>query len=220
MVKKEEVCARIKEIGILPAIRVPSSEDALFAAGEMLKWGIPVVELTMTVPGAIGVITELARTAPQLIVGAGTVLDIETARACLEAGAAFVTSPGLDAKIVDFAVKHNVAAIPGVLTPTEVIMAHSAGADLVKIFPCAAVGGPGYLRALRSPFPHVPFIASGGVDQATATGYIRAGAVALGIRGELIPPEAVQRRDQNWIHELASRFLAIVQRARTELGAI
>jgi len=216
MVKKEEVCARIKEIGILPAIRVPSAEDALFAAGEMLKWGIPVVELTMTVPGAIGVITELARTHPQLIVGAGTVLDIETARACIDAGAAFVTSPGVDTKIVEFTAKHNVAAIPGALTPTEIMMAHNAGANLVKVFPCAAVGGPGYIKALRSPFPHVPLIASGGVDQTTATGYIRAGAVALGIRGELIPPDAIRRRDQNWIHELAGRFLAIVQRARAE----
>jgi 2-dehydro-3-deoxyphosphogluconate aldolase / (4S)-4-hydroxy-2-oxoglutarate aldolase len=220
MMRKEEVCARIKEIGILPAIRVPSAEDALFAAGEMLRCGIPVVELTMTVPGAIGVITELARTHPQLTVGAGTVLDIETARACVDAGAAFVTSPGADMRIVEFAVKHNVAAIPGALTPTEVMMAHNAGADLVKIFPCAAVGGPSYIKALRAPFPHVPFIASGGVDQATAVGFIRAGAVALGIRGELIPPEAIQRRDHNWIGELAGRFIGFVHRARNEPGAI
>lgn len=219
MMKKEEVCARIKEIGILPAIRVPSAEDALFAAGEMFKCGISVVELTTTVPGAIGVITELARTTPQLIVGAGTVLDMETARACLDAGAAFVTSPGLNTKIVEFTVRHNVAAIPGALTPTEIANAHDAGADLIKIFPCAAVGGPSYIRALKPPFPHVPFIASGGVDQVTATGFIRAGAVALGIRGQLIPPEAVQRRDQNWIRELAGRFLGMVERGRTELSA-
>jgi 2-dehydro-3-deoxyphosphogluconate aldolase / (4S)-4-hydroxy-2-oxoglutarate aldolase len=215
-VKKEDVCARIKDVGILPAIRVPSAEDALFAAGQMFQWGIPIVELTMTVPGAIGVIAALARTTPQLMVGAGTILDIETARACVDAGAAFVSSPGVDIKIVEFAVRHNVAAIPGALTPSEVMMAHNAGADLIKIFPCAAVGGPSYIKALRSPFPHVPFIASGGVDQTTASGYIRAGAVALGIRGELIPPEAVERRDQNWIHELAGRFLGIVQRTRAE----
>jgi 2-dehydro-3-deoxyphosphogluconate aldolase / (4S)-4-hydroxy-2-oxoglutarate aldolase len=214
MVKKEEVCALIGEIGILPAIRVPSAEDALFAAGEMFQWGIPVVELTMTVPGAIGVITELARSHPKLIVGAGTVLDIETARACVDAGAAFVTSPGLDTKIVEFAVKYNVAAIPGALTPTEVMLAHDVGADLIKIFPCSAVGGPNYITALKAPFPHVPFIASGGVDQITASHFIRAGAVALGIGEKLIPPEAVQRRDHNWIHELSGRFLDIVRRAR------
>jgi 2-dehydro-3-deoxyphosphogluconate aldolase/(4S)-4-hydroxy-2-oxoglutarate aldolase len=218
MAKREEVCARIREIGILPAIRVASAEDALFAAGEMLKCGISVVELTTTVPGAIGVLSELARTSPELIVGAGTVLSIETARACLDAGAAFVTSPGMDLKIVDFTVRQNVAAIPGALTPTEVIMAHDAGADLIKIFPCSQVGGPGYIRALKAPFPHVPFIASGGVDQVTASDFIRAGAVALGIRGKLIPPEAIEHRDVNWIRELAGRFLSIVQRTRTEFG--
>jgi 2-dehydro-3-deoxyphosphogluconate aldolase/(4S)-4-hydroxy-2-oxoglutarate aldolase len=212
-VKKEDVCARIKEIGILPAIRVPSAEDAPFAAGEMLKSGIPVVELTMTVPGAIGVISELARTSPQLMVGAGTVLDIETARGCVDAEASFITSPGLDRKIVEFAVRQNVAAIPGALTPTEVMMACNAGADLIKIFPCAAVGGPTYLKSLKPPFPHVSFIASGGVDQLTAGDFIRAGAVALGIRGNLIPPEAIENRDQNWIRELLGRFLGIVQRA-------
>jgi 2-dehydro-3-deoxyphosphogluconate aldolase / (4S)-4-hydroxy-2-oxoglutarate aldolase len=220
MVKKEEVCARIKQIGILPAIRVPSAEDALFAAGEMFRCGISVVELTTTVPGAVGVITELARTHPQLIVGAGTVLNIETARACIDAGAAFVTSPGLNAGIVEFTVKHNVAAIPGALTATEVMMAHNAGADLIKIFPCAAVGGPSYIKALRAPFPHAAFIASGGVDQTTAVGFIRAGAVALGIRGELIPQEAIARRDHNWIGELAARFLGFVHRARTEAAAL
>jgi 2-dehydro-3-deoxyphosphogluconate aldolase / (4S)-4-hydroxy-2-oxoglutarate aldolase len=218
MAKKDEVCARIREIGILPAIRVPSAEDALFAAGEMLKWGIPVVELTTTVPGAIGVIKELARTSPELLVGAGTVLNIETARACVDAGAAFITSPGMDPKIVDFTVRQNVAAIPGALTPTEIMMARDAGADLIKIFPCSQVGGPSYIKALKAPFPHVPFIASGGVDQVTASEFIRAGACALGIRGKLIPPEAVERRDENWIHELAGRFLGIVQRTRTDYG--
>jgi 2-dehydro-3-deoxyphosphogluconate aldolase / (4S)-4-hydroxy-2-oxoglutarate aldolase len=215
---KEEVCARIKEIGILPAIRVHSAEDALFAAGQMLKWGIPVVELTMTVPGALGVVKELARTSPELIVGAGTVLDVETARKCVEAGAAFISSPGLDAKTVAFAVGHGVAAIPGALTPTEIMMARDAGADLVKIFPCANVGGPSYIKALKAPFPNVAFVASGGVDQVTASEFIRAGACALGIRGKLIPPEAIERRDENWIHELTGRFLGIVQRTRSEFG--
>jgi 2-dehydro-3-deoxyphosphogluconate aldolase/(4S)-4-hydroxy-2-oxoglutarate aldolase len=220
MVTKDEVCARIKAIGILPAIRVPSAEDALFAAGQMLTGGIPVVELTMTVPGALGVIAELARTSPQLIVGAGTVLDIETARACVEAGARFLTSPGMNPAIIEFTARRNVAAIPGALTPTEIMVAVDAGADLIKIFPCAAVGGPSYIKALKAPFPHVPFIASGGVDQVTAGRFIRAGAIALGIRGQLIPPEAIERRDENWIHELAGRFIDIVQRARTELGSL
>ncbi len=216
MARKEEVCERIKEIGILPAIRVSSAEDALFAAGQMLKWGIPVVELTMTVPGALGVIAELARTSPQLIVGAGTVLDVETARKCVDAGAAFITSPGMDPQTVAFVARHNVAAIPGALTPTEIMAAHNAGADMIKVFPCANVGGPSYIKALKAPFPTVAFVASGGVDQVTASEFIRAGACALGIRGKLIPPEAIERRDENWIHELAGRFLGIVKRTRTE----
>jgi 2-dehydro-3-deoxyphosphogluconate aldolase/(4S)-4-hydroxy-2-oxoglutarate aldolase len=219
MARKEEVCARIKEIGILPAIRVPSAEDAMFAAGQMFKWGIPAVELTMTVPGALGVIKELARTIPELIVGAGTVLDAETARKCVDAGVAFISSPGMDPKTVAFAVRHGVAVIPGALTPSEIMMAHDAGADIIKIFPCANVGGPSYIKALRAPFPQVPFLASGGVDQVTANDFIRAGACALGIREKLIPPEAIERRDENWIHELAGRFLGIVQRARTEYGS-
>jgi 2-dehydro-3-deoxyphosphogluconate aldolase/(4S)-4-hydroxy-2-oxoglutarate aldolase len=215
---KEEVCERIISIGILPGIRVPTAADALFAADQMVKWGIPVVELTMTVPGAIGVIAELVRTTPQLMVGAGTVLDVETARACLDAGAAFITSPGMDMDIVEFTVRNNVASIPGALTPSEVMAARKAGADLIKIFPCAQVGGPDYIRALKSPFPEVPFIASGGVNQLTAADFIRAGVAALGIRGELIPPLAIERRDENWIHELTGRFLGIVQHTRVEFG--
>jgi 2-dehydro-3-deoxyphosphogluconate aldolase / (4S)-4-hydroxy-2-oxoglutarate aldolase len=215
---KEEVCRRIQAVGILPAIRVPSAEDALFAANQMVKWGIPIVELTMTVPGAIRVIEELARTTPQLIVGAGTVLDVETARACIDAGAAFITSPGLDVDIVAFTVRNKVASIPGALTPSEVMAAHKAGADLIKIFPCAQVGGPDYIKALKGPFPHVPFIAAGGVNQQTAADFIRKGAAALGIRGELIPPRAIQRRDENWIHELTGRFLGLVERTRLEFG--
>ena len=216
---KEEVCASIARIGILPAIRVPNAEDALFAARQMLRWGIPIVELTTTVPGAIGVLRELARTTPQLTVGAGTVLDVKTARACMDAGAVFITSPGVDVEVIECTVKNKVAAIPGALSPSEVMEALKAGADMIKIFPCAQVGGPEYIKALRGPFPHVPFIASGGVNQQTAGEFLRRGASALGIRGELIPAEAVQKRDENWIHELAGRFLGIVQRARAELAA-
>ena len=219
MAKKDEVCARIKEIGILPAIRVPSAEDALFAAGQMFKWGIPVVELTMTVPGAIGVIAELARTCPELIVGAGTVLNVETARACVDAGVGFVTSPGLDPKIVDFTLKHGVAAIPGALTPTEIMMALDAGADIIKIFPCSQVGGPSYIKALKAPFPQIPMIAAGGVNQQTATNFILAGAVALGVGGALIPRESIRLRQADRIRELARRFVGFVDAGRSDLAA-
>ncbi len=213
---KAEVSARIREVGILPAIRVPSAADALFAAKEMYRWGIPIVELTMTVPGAISVLMELQHTTPGLTVGAGTVLDVKTAQACVDAGAAFITSPGVDPDLVEFTLRHDLCAIPGALSPSEVMEAVKVGADMVKIFPCAQVGGPEYIRALRGPFPHVPLIASGGVNQHTAAEFLRRGASALGIRGELIPPQAVHRRDENWIQELAGRFLGIVQRAREE----
>lgn len=215
---KADVCARIREIGILPGIRVPSAEDAFFAASEMHRCGLPIVELTMTVPGALGVLKELRRSIPQLTVGAGTVLDLETARACIGEGAAFITSPGNYPELVQFSVANNVCAIPGALSPSEIMEALRSGADMIKIFPCSQVGGPEYIRAVRGPFPHVPFVASGGVNQQTAGDFIRRGASALGIRGELIPSEAIANRDHGWIEELAGRFLAIVRRTRDQLG--
>jgi 2-dehydro-3-deoxyphosphogluconate aldolase/(4S)-4-hydroxy-2-oxoglutarate aldolase len=155
-----------------------------------------------------------------VIVGAGTVLDRKTAGACIDAGAAFISSPGTDPTIVEFTANHNVCSIPGALSPSEIMEALKAGADMIKIFPCAQIGGPDYIKALRAPFPDVPFIAAGGVNQQTAGDFIRRGASALGIRHELIPPEAVARRDHNWIQELAGRFLAIVHRTRAELAEL
>ncbi len=158
---KQEICARITEIGIIPAVRLHSESEALFAAEAMCGSGIPVVEVTMTVPGAVRIIGELARHGGGMIVGAGTVFDVDTAARCLDAGAGFLTSPGLDLEIVDFALKRDVAILPGALTPSEVMAAWKAGADFVKVFPCAEVGGPDYIRALKAPFPHIPLIASG-----------------------------------------------------------
>jgi 2-dehydro-3-deoxyphosphogluconate aldolase / (4S)-4-hydroxy-2-oxoglutarate aldolase len=218
-VKKEEVRARIEEIGIVAAIRVSRSEDASYAAETVYSAGIPVAEITMTVPGAVDVITDLAKRHPDMIVGAGTVLDQETARRCVDAGAKFLTSPGLVLEVVEFALKNEVVVFPGVLTATEVIMAWKAGADFIKIFPCAQVGGDRYIRALKVPFPKVPLIASGGVNQQTAANFILAGATALGIGSELIPKEALARRQEAWIGELARRFTGIVQDARAQLLA-
>lgn len=214
---REEVRARVQEIGIIPAVRVASAEDAVFAAESVFHGGIGVVELTMTTPGAFEVIAKLARTTPNLIVGAGTVLDLDTARRCLDAGVAFLTSPSLDLAIVEFGCKQNVLVIPGALTPTEVANAGRAGADLIKIFPCSQVGGPGYIRALRAPFAHLSLIASGGVLPQSAVEYIRAGAVALGIGTYLIPPDAVLAKNQRWIRELCIRFLGVVREGRALL---
>jgi len=216
-VTKEQIRDRIKEIGIIPAVRVHSAEDALFATEAVAVSGIPIVEVTMTVPGAIDVIRELVKQNSELIVGAGTVLYLETARRCVDAGAAFLTSPGLDHDIVNFAVGRNVLAFPGALTPTEIMDAWKAGSDFVKIFPCFANGGPAYIRTLKLSFPDVPLIASGGVDQTNAGDFILAGAVALGIGRHLIHPDAIKRRERGWIHELSRRYLATVKEARSEL---
>jgi len=217
--KKNEVRSRIEEIGIIPGVRVSSAADARFAAETVNRAGIPVAEITMTVPGAIGVITGLTRSIPEMIVGAGTVLDIETAKRCLDAGAKFITSPGLVLEVVEFATKNEVVVFPGALTPTEVITAWKAGADFVKIFPCGQVGGDSYIRALKAPLPQVPLIASGGVNQQTALHFILAGAAALGIGGELIPRESVLQRQEDRILELARRFRKLVKDARSRKSA-
>jgi 2-dehydro-3-deoxyphosphogluconate aldolase/(4S)-4-hydroxy-2-oxoglutarate aldolase len=217
--RREEIRARIEEIGIFPAVRVSSTELALFAAETVYEAGIPVVEITMTVAGAIGVIAELARQYPGLIVGAGTVLDQHTAQRCIDAGARFLTSPGLIPEVVDFALRNEVVIIPGALTPSEVISAWKAEVDFVKIFPCALVGGAKYIRALKVPLPQVSLIASGGVNQLTAADFILAGASVIGIGSELMPREALLHRKAEWIHELSRRFIAIVRDARALLAA-
>ena len=216
--KKEDVRAKIEEVGIVPAVRTASAAAARFAAETVSKAGIPIVEIPMTVPGALEVISHLLSHTPDVIVGAGTVLDVETARACLKAGVHFLTSPGLDLDIVKFARQENVLIMAGALTPTEVNAAWKAGSDFVKVFPCAQVGGESYIKALRGPFPQVPLIAAGGVNQRTASGFILAGATALGIGGELIPRAALELHQTEQIRELARRFLHLVKTARSQMS--
>lgn len=216
---KESVIRRIREIGIVPALRFHTAADVVFAVETVSKSGIPIAEVTMTIPGAVDLIAMLAKHDPQLVVGAGTVLDMETARRCVDAGAHFLTSPGLDVEVVEFALKHNVVVFPGAFTPSEIMTAARAGADFIKVFPCSAVGGASYIKALTGPFPHIPLIAAGGVNQQTAGDFIHAGAVAVGIGRELVPPEAVTRRQVDWIEELARRFTHIVTHARAHSQA-
>lgn len=211
---KQAVRSRIEEVGIIPAVRAFSAEDALFAAEAVSRGGIPIVEVSLTVPEAYKVISHLVQNAPDLIVGAGSVLDVETARRCLDAGAQFLTSDGLDPETVKFAVKADAVVIPGTLTPTDVIAAWKLGSDLVKVVPCGQVGGDSYIRALKAMFPNVPLIAAGGVNQQTASNFILAGAVALGIGEELIPREAIRLRQPDRIAELARRFTGFVNNAR------
>jgi len=213
---KAEVSARIEEIGILPAIRVSAAERARFALEAVYRAGIPIAEVTMTVPKAVDVICQMAKLLPDMVIGAGTVLDAETARRCLDAGARFITSPGLVPEVVEFARKNDVVVFPGALTPSEVIAAWKAGSDFVKVFPCEPMGGYQYIRTLKVPLPQIKLIASGGVNQQTAFDFILAGASSLGIGGQLIPQEAITKRKETQIHELARRFLNMVKDARAQ----
>lgn len=212
--KREEVRKRIKESGVLAAIRLDSAEDALFAAEAVYHGGISVIEIALTVPGATKVISQLVKRKPELIVGAGSVLNGEMAQSCLDAGAQFLTSDGLRLALVELAALKEFVLLPGALTPTEVITAWESGCDFVKVVPCAQIGGETYIRSLHRMFPQIPLIAAGGVNQLTASRYVFAGAVALGIGSDLLPAGAIRHRDANRIGELTRRFLEFVKTAR------
>jgi 2-dehydro-3-deoxyphosphogluconate aldolase / (4S)-4-hydroxy-2-oxoglutarate aldolase len=211
---REDVRAKIEEIGLLPSVRVNTQELARFAAETVYSAGIPIVEITLTVPGALEVVGDLARRYPDMAVGAGTILTEDMARRGVDAGARFLTSPGFVPEVVAYAKKAGIVVFPGAMTPTEIIAAWKAGSDFVKIFPTTPVGGVQYIRALKIPLPQIPLIVSGGVNQATALEFILAGATALGVGGELLPLEALHFRQENRIHELARRFLTKVKEGR------
>jgi 2-dehydro-3-deoxyphosphogluconate aldolase / (4S)-4-hydroxy-2-oxoglutarate aldolase len=212
---KEENRKRIADVGIIPVVRASSAHQALLAVEAIRAGGISIVEVTMTVPGAIEVIGQLAKTAgSDVLVGAGTVLDAKTAQQCLDAGAEFLVSPGFDAQTVKFAREKGILVIPGALTPTEIIMAWNAGGDLIKVFPCGTVGGAKYIKALKGPLPQVPMIPTGGVNLDTAADFILAGAEALGVGGELLSESALKSGRTNQITDAARRFVAIVREAR------
>lgn len=217
---KLEIRARLAHIGVIPVVRVSSPEIACIVAEAVAAGGVPIVEITMTVPGAIEVIRDLATNARNgLLVGAGTVLDLETARRCIEAGAKFLVSPALDLKTVALAARRGVVMIAGALTPTEILTAWDAGSDFVKVFPCGLLGGPAYLRALRGPLPQVPLVPTGGVSLETAGDLIRAGAAALGVGNDLLQPEVRHVEMSAAITRTAARFAAIVREARSEMAA-
>lgn len=212
--KKQEVRALIEQVGIVPVIRAGSPQEARFAAEAVWRGGIPIVEITMTVPGAVGVIEELVRTAPEILVGAGTVLDAESARKCADAGAQFLVSPGFDAGTVAAARERDLLVMAGALTPSEVMTAWKAEADFVKIFPCGNLGGANYIKALKGPLPQVPMVPTGGVNLQTVVDYIRAGAAAVGVGGELVQKEALQSRNAEALRGLAKQFVDLVRTAR------
>jgi 2-dehydro-3-deoxyphosphogluconate aldolase / (4S)-4-hydroxy-2-oxoglutarate aldolase len=217
--EKQELRARVEEVGLVPVIRTSAAEDARFAVEEVSHAGIPIIELTMTVPGALDVIRDLVQKVPDVILGAGTVLDVDTARRCIDAGAQFISSPALDLPTVDYvAGLPNIIMIAGAMTPTEVLAAWKAGSDFVKIFPVSLVGGDNYIRALRRPFPDIPLIAGGGVTQQNAAYYLLAGVSALSVGKELIPRESMLLHKPDRIRELTRRFATIVRSTRARMA--
>jgi 2-dehydro-3-deoxyphosphogluconate aldolase/(4S)-4-hydroxy-2-oxoglutarate aldolase len=217
---RSEVRTQINAIGIVPCARVKLAEQAQFGAETLYAAGIPIVEITLTLPEAPQMIEDLATRYPDMVVGAGTVLDEESARRCIDAGARFITSPGLIPEVVACAHAAEVVVFPGVLTPSEAIAGWKSGADFVKIYPAAMMGGIHYVRALKLPLPQIPLIVTGGVNQQTAFDYILAGASAIGVGAELLPREALLHHQDDRIHELARRFLAMVQEARIQPESI
>jgi 2-dehydro-3-deoxyphosphogluconate aldolase/(4S)-4-hydroxy-2-oxoglutarate aldolase len=215
---KLKVRDRISEIGVVPVVRASSSREALIAAEAVCQGGIPIVEITMTVPGAVEVIRELSKSSgAEVLIGAGTVLDPDTARRCLDAGAQFLVSPGLNLPTVELAVREKMLIMAGALTPTEVITAWNAGSDFVKIFPCGQVGGAKYIKALKGPLPQIPLVPTGGVNLNTAAEFIEAGAAALGIGGELVQADALKSGKSQIITENARKFVEIVKQTRARM---
>jgi len=212
---RADTLARIRATGIIPVIRAPSAEDALAAVEAMRAGGIDIIELTMTVPSAIKVIEQVAeRYGDAVVVGAGTVLDAETARAAILAGAAFVVSPIVDLPTIRVCRTYGIPVVPGGLTPTEIVDAWRAGADLVKVFPCGSLGGASYIKALRAPLPQIELVPTGGVTAATVGDFIAAGACAVGAGGDLVDIARLARGDHAGLTENARRYVAAVQHAR------
>lgn len=212
---KQDVLRRVEEIGVVPVVRASSAEEAMQVIEAIKAGGIPVLEITMTVPRAVRVIEQVAdRYGDEVVVGAGTVLDAETARACILAGATFVVSPSLNLGTIEMCRRYSIAVFPGALTPTEVVTAWSAGADVVKVFPCGALGGAKYLRALKAPLPQVELIPTGGVSLATAREFIEAGAFALGVGADLVDTKAIRAGQPEKVTEAARSYVAAVRDAR------
>lgn len=217
---RAEVLQRIHDTGLIPVVRAESADLAVQAVEAIKAGGIHVLEVTMTVPGAIGVIERLTTMfGDEALIGAGTVLDPETAYRCIQAGAQFIVSPALNEDTIVFCRAHDVAVFPGALTPTEVVAAWRAGADAVKIFPASAVGGANYLKALKAPLPQIELIPTGGVSLQTAAEFIKAGAFALGVGADLVDLRALRDGEQEKVTQAASAYLAAVSEARRGLSS-
>lgn len=214
---KAEVIKQIRDTGVIPVVRATSADEAMRAIDAIREGGISILEITMTVPGAVALIEQVAKAyGNDATVGAGTVLDPETATACISAGAQFVVSPALNLETITCCQRHGVAVMPGALTPTEVVQAWNAGADFVKVFPAGAVGGPSYLKALKAPLPQIELVPTGGVSLKTAAEFIKAGAAALGVGADLVDIKAIREGQASLITERAKQFVEIVREARSQ----
>ncbi len=217
--QKAEVLNALRAIGLVPVLRAENEAQALALASAIAAGGVNVLEVTMTVPGAFRVMRRLAEERPDILIGAGTVLDAETARLCILEGAAFVVSPTLNVKTIEMCHRYGVAVLPGALTPTEIVTAWQAGADVVKIFPASALGGAKYLKSVKAPLPQVEMIPTGGVSLATAAEFLEAGAFALGVGADLVDAKAIVEGHPETITESAGKYLAIVHKFRKAKGA-
>jgi len=212
---KKQIVEQLESLGLVPVVRASSADEAMQVIEAIKAGGVNVLEITMTVPGAIRVIEKVAdKYGSDVLVGAGTVLDPETARACLLAGAQFIVSPALNLETIAMCHRYSAPVMPGVLTPTEVITAWSAGADFVKVFPCGAVGGASYIKNLKGPFPQIKMIPTGGVSLKTAQDFIKAGASALGVGTDLVDVKEIREGNPQVVTERAQQFIELVREAR------
>ncbi len=212
--KKAKVLEQLREIGLVPVLRADSVEAALKMAAAIAAGGVTVLEVTMTVPGALEVMRSLVKDRPDILVGAGTVLDAETARMCIQEGAEFVVSPALNVGTIEMCHRYSVAVLPGALTPTEIVTAWQAGADVVKVFPASAMGGASYLKSVKVPLPQVELIPTGGVSLGTAMDFLKAGAFALGVGADLVDHRAMTEGRAHHVTENARKYLEIVRQFR------
>lgn len=212
--RKEQIVEKLREIGLVPVLRAESEEQALGIASAIADGGVTVLEITMTVPGAIRVMSRLTKERPDILIGAGTVLDAETARMCMLEGAQFVVSPALNLQTIEMCHRYSIPVLPGALTPTEVVTAWQAGADVIKVFPASALGGAKYLKSLKAPLPQVEMIPTGGVSLATAKEFLEAGSFALGVGADLVDTKAMAEGKPEKITESAKKYLEIVREFR------
>lgn len=216
----KQILAAITEVGVVPVVRTSTADQALKAIEAIYKGGIRAAEVTMTVPGAIRVLEKVADAfGDRIVLGAGTVLDPETARACMLAGAEFFVTPNLRLSTIEMCKRYSKVICPGALTPTEVVTAWESGADVIKIFPADSVGGAKYIKALKAPLPHIEMIPTGGVSVETAGAFLKAGACAVAVGGELVNAKLIADGDYDAIEERARAILAAVVKARAEMAA-